>query len=50
VAGFLPSASGTTKSLNFLVGSTAVPGTYTFQIVATSATKQHAVSVQLIIN
>jgi hypothetical protein len=50
VAGFVPSALGTTKSISFIVGTAAVPGTYSFQFKGVSATKQHAVTVQLTIN
>jgi hypothetical protein len=49
-ANFVPSTSGTIKTLNVLVSSTTVPGTYNFQIKGTSATKLHTVAVQLIVN
>ncbi|MBI2677228.1 MAG: hypothetical protein HYX28_00440 [Candidatus Koribacter versatilis] len=50
VSAFVPAASGTTKTITAIIMSSAAPGTYSFQLKATSATKTHSVNVSLTIN
>jgi len=49
VAGFVPSAAGTAKTLSVKSGFILAPGTYNFQLKATSATKTHAINVSVTI-